>query len=345
MQTPTKLAVLKKWVRWRWHPGSPAAPSPVSPPAASREAHRAHSILVYGICQATHLGRILNAIPSIVNRFNISAIEMCADPVTGEFRRPPPEILETCECLYFQAHLGEVLPDYLQRLIAQGRSQRFPILTCHPLWPSHTELYRMLVQTLDAQEMQRARRLLQEPGLPWGRFPYADRVLLDLAKTEEVDERIVDRYVALDLAKTIDLDRRVQLWRRHLEEVDQGCDVRLAELQWREWRDTRHYWAINHPANQLFGEILRRLFACTVGPIPEEEVVEALRTSEPNHFMPPVHPSVARYLGLKWYSPDELFNWPDGPFTLRQWALEHVRYTRRILACRPLLDANSQPQD
>ena len=278
--------------------------------------NRLSSILVVGVCQANHLGRILNAIPSVVSRFNVCAIELCADPITGEYRTPPPEILETCECVYFQRGTADVLPGYMERLIAQGKSQRFPIMFCQALWPAHTEL----------------RRKLPEPGLPWGRFPYCDRVLLDLLETGQEDSRIADRYLHTDLARMFDLDRLVELWRYQMEDADKSCDVVLAELQWREWRDTRHYWALSHPTNRLFGEVLRKLLARTIGPVAEEELLGSLRANELDQFMTPIHPSVARHFGLKWCSPDDLYAWPDGPFTIRQWALEHVRYTRRVLA-------------
>jgi hypothetical protein len=300
---------------------------PSNPPAKN-----ARSILLFGICQAGHLGRILNAIPCVVNQFNVCVIENFPNPITGERYAPAPEILESCECLYFQATAADVLPSYLDPLIAQGKAQRYPILNGHPLWPAHMELHRILAKSAAEEDAQQARRLLQEPGLPWGRFPIGDRVLLDLAKTAEEESALVDRYMRLDLARMFDLDRLVQLWRRNLEAMDRSCDVPLAEVQWGEWRTARHYWSIGHPTNRLVGTLLRKLLARTIGAVPEEEFTAALRGNEFNEFMPPIHPSVARHLGLAWYSADDLYHWPDGPFTGRQWALEHVRYTRRVLA-------------
>lgn len=277
---------------------------------------RSSSILVVGLCQASHVGRILQAVPYVANRFNVCAIEICADPLTGQYRRPSPEILETCECAYFQLGLTDSQPDYLQPLVAAGKAYRFPVLTCQALWPAHTELHRRL----------------PEPGLPWGRFPYCDRVLLDLLDTGRTDAQIVDEYMKTDLARMFDLDRLVELWHYRIEELDQSCDVLMAELQWRKWKSSRHYWAVSHPTNKLVGVVLRKLLARTIGELPEQEILHSLRNNELNEFMTPIHPSVARHLGLEWYSVDDTYAWPAGPFTIHRWALEHVQYTRRVFA-------------
>lgn len=208
-----------------------------------------------------------------------------------------------------------VLPGYLERLIAQGKAHRFPILTCQALWPTHAELQRRV----------------QEPGLPWGRFPNCDQALLDLLETGQQDDRIVEQYMRMDLAQMFDLNRLVELWHYWIQELDKFCDVPMAELQWSEWRRVRHYWGVSHPTNQLVQVVLRELLAQTVGPVPEKELQLSLRTNRLDEFMTPVHPSVARHLDLLWYSPEARYAWPGGPFTIEQWALEHVRYTRRVL--------------
>jgi hypothetical protein len=275
----------------------------------------ARSILVVGVCQARQIGRILTAVPYLANHFNVCAIEICADPRDGSVSVPPPEILDTCECAYFQLGMTDALPSYMEPLIAQGKTQRFPLLTCQALWPAHTELHRSQ----------------PEPGLVWGRFPYCDRVLIDLLETGQSDERIVEQYMRIDLARMFDLDRLVELWHWSIGELDKSCDVPMAEIQWREWKQIRHYWAVSHPTNQLLGRVLRTLLSRTIGRVPQKELLESLRNNELNQFMTPIHPSVAHHFGLKWYSPDDLYTWPDGPFTIRQWALEHVRYTRRVM--------------
>ncbi len=175
----------------------------------------ARSILVVGVCQASHIGRILRAIPYVANRFNVCALENFAQPIDGSIAAPPPEVLETCECAYFQLGLTDTLPTYMEPVIAQGKSQRFPLLTCPALWPAHTTLHRNP----------------PEPWLPWGRFPYCDRVLLDLLDSEQDDARIVEQYMATDMSQMFDLDRLLEIWRWSIEELDKGCDVPLAELQ------------------------------------------------------------------------------------------------------------------
>ncbi len=299
------------------------------------------SLLLYGTCQATHLAQILQAVPCVARRFQVCGVEDFADPVTGEYSVPPPEILETCECIYYQARPEGAPPDYLQRWIEQGKAHSFPILSCHPLWPAHIELHRLLMRSVDAAEAQRARRLVAEPGLPWGRFPYGDRVLLDLAAGEEDPYQVIERYLCLDLAERFDLDRLVERWRYEIQAADHGCDVPMAEVQWREWKSARHYWTINHPSNQLAGQILRKLLARSIGGVPETEIQATLPAHEFDHCITPIHPSVARHLGIQWYSPYSLHKWPGGPYGIRQWALEHVRYTRGLLASRAFETAPS----
>jgi hypothetical protein len=274
------------------------------------------SILVVGLCQARHIGNILRAIPYVANRFDVCALEICADPIDGTIAAPPQRILETLECAYFQLGLTDTLPSYMAPLIAQGNTQRFPVLTCPALWPAHTALHRNP----------------PEPGLPWGRFPYCDRVLIDLLDTGQDDAGIVEEYLETDMARMFDLDRLLEIWQWSIKELDKSCDIPMAELQWREWKQIRHYWALTHPTNQLIGRVLRTLLSRSIGPVPQREFLEALRNHELNEFMTPIHPTVARHFGLKWYSPEDRYTWPGGPFTIRQWALEHVRYTRRVMA-------------
>jgi hypothetical protein len=289
----------------------------------ARWKRRRRSILVFGYCQASHLGRLLKAIPYVTERFEVCVIEIFPDPLTGEYAAPAPEILESCEYAYFQLGQGDAPPGYLKPLIAKRKALRFPVLICQALWPAHVELHRKL--RIDQAS-------LQEPGLPWGRFPCCDRVLLDLVDSGPDDERTVEEYLRMDLAETLDLDRKVEIWRDYIQQLDDSCDVPMAELQWREWRTFQHFWTVSHPTNRLVGGILRGLLKRTVRRTPEEEVARALGENELNQFMTPIHPSVARRLDLQWYSPDALYIWPDGPFTIRQWALEHLRYTRRVLA-------------
>ena len=148
----------------------------------------------------------------------------------------------------------------------------------------------------------------------------------------------------MDFAEMFELERMAEIWRDHIQQMDEGCDVRMAELQWREWRRSQHFWAVSHPTNQLFGEVLRGLLARTARRAPETEVAEALAGNELDQFMTPIHPSVARRLELRWYSPETLYTWPGGPFTVREWAAEHMRYTRRLLKERSQESEVRSPQ-
>ena len=281
-------------------------------PATTEQNDRRPALLFYGNCQAAHMRQILEGVPSLARHFDLCSIDFLGDPLTGERAKPPSSLLARCERLYYNA--GETsfpLPDYVLKLIAAGRALRFPVISGNPMWPQHVKDVRT------------------EPGFPWGRFPYGDRILLDLADAGLDEDAILEQYSRLDLAGVYDLDRRIELWKVMVAEWDAGCDVKLSEFVWENWRRTRLFWTIYHPTNELVGYLLKALLARTFGDdVPEQELIASLRTNELDESMTPIHPSVARHLRLEWFSAGQLYNSSEGPWTWEQWVRAYVRYIR-----------------
>src|SRR3954451_18088836 len=90
------------------------------------------SIVFYGYCQAGALCRLVQQIPSLVERF-----EVCAVDLSDSAAKPALETLERCTHFFYQLTPIDILPLYVRPLLAKAHVIRFPAFYCEPIWPQH----------------------------------------------------------------------------------------------------------------------------------------------------------------------------------------------------------------
>jgi tetratricopeptide (TPR) repeat protein len=169
------------------------------------------------------------------------------------------------------------------------------------------------------------------PFLPSG--PYGgeagDRFLNGLIAEGVGAEDALARYLALDIAREARLDDRLEealAAQRARDEVAGGWPVAETVAAW--FRREPVFLSPTHPnarvcrvmATELFrrlgarpDEIERMARATTRAPMPREEL--------------PVHPGLARHLGLRWVGPQRrwrLLN--EGSFSFPEWVRRYMRY-------------------
>lgn len=267
------------------------------------------AIICYGYCQAGAIHKCLCQIPWIIEHFDLYSQDL------SDFPQPPePEILERCTHFIYQLTPIDTLPDWGRLLASKVHAVRFPCLYCEPVWPQHSAGF------YDPRQ----------PELQCGLFPYGDSVLLDALKGERSTSAIVDEYLLMDLSTVFPMEKLTAGWRKLLEKLDEHTDIPVAEYVWTEWRRRRLFWTVNHPSNELVGHILRTLLRGLFGTeISEKAITEALRQHEMKYEVQPVHPSIARSLGLSWFSTDAHHR-PDGTVFLREWATSYVDHCRSL---------------
>ena len=279
-------------------------------------------IVSYGSCQAINVACLLGEIPSVTDRFEV--VPMAGFPASGQREEASPETVEACEFLFYQQAEGEILPLSVQEMIRRGKGLRYPNLFCQVVWPQHVE---RLPEDARSEEF------------PFGHFPYGDAHILDLLEAGLRDEQILSAYLQADLAELYSLDSLADRWFEQGRETDKGAAATVAEFIWDRWRVERLFWAVNHPSNRLFGHILQQLLTRSLGSlVSSEELEAALKKQELDHWVTPVHPSVARLFQLQWVSRHAKHNHRGfGELTLEAWTLAYIRRMRAVRAQPPVL--------
>lgn len=269
-------------------------------------------ILTYGNCQADLLGACLDAFPGVKESYEIARFFDFVYPGTAGIKAPSEDLLDRCEALVLQVGLRRPEPEYVARLASAGaKIVRFPVLDCLPLWPQ---------QCPDARNHA-------ETAYPFGRYPYGDRVLLDLMDQGKSEAEIVDEYMTKDLASLFDLDRMLDYWRCCLEARDAQGDIRAATFVETEFRNQRLFFTRDHPSPALtqfvLGEVIRLIWGTGF----PDAYIEFAASIPFDQYVAPVHLSVARALQLNWCGEDTLHrHWHSGFFTHREFARRYVRY-------------------
>lgn len=258
-------------------------------------------ILVYGNCQA---GVYANLLKHFIggNRTvrHVRSFDHPTEPV-GELSR---EELAECTLVLEQVDAGRPMPEALR----QGPASRTPLVRFPPLdfnllWPFN---------------FNDPRNVSEPPDYPFGRFPYGDRIVVELLREGLVGSALWNAYQERSVARFPDLERLQMHETRRLAKRDETLDVKVAQLVMSEFADKRLFWAINHPTGWLLG----RAFIDILVLCHEHVKIDGDFTSsatkffagfEPfGHHHVPIHPEVARQLKLAWWTPEQRYRYMDG---------------------------------
>jgi len=147
------------------------------------------------------------------------------------------------------------------------------------------------------------------PELPWGHFPYGDRVIIDCIDRGMTADEILRYYLSPEAEYLPNLDHLHRIESGRLAARDAKCDVKMAGYVFEQFRRKQLFWCINHPALPALCEQAKRLLDPLRDKFPELQAVEFDHLLDGPHpegplgfFRVPVHPAVAKHFDLAWYS-------------------------------------------
>lgn len=243
------------------------------------------TLIVYGSCQAEEVAGLARTMPAISMQYEI--LYLASFSLAGANK---PQISEkqikACRLLWEQFDNNNPFPHY-DLLPPSAQQVMFPGIDLNCLWPFNT------------------RDPLNAPAtnLPFGRFPYGDRVVIDLmdqglskkeviAAYDEAAHRIapqLQRFLAIDTA-------------RHAER-EAKCAVSIADHVIEQLAVVRPLWTHNHPTFELLLHLFGRLCAATWDNRIKSWEIEATRYRDPfTYHQMPIHRVVADTLSLSWWN-------------------------------------------
>ena len=263
-------------------------------------------IVIVGNCQAELLGLGLRAMlgsPKLEVHYHFVGHNA---KLHDNARR---ELLE-CDVLFaqdiadFQTYpLRSEVPDRVTML-------RFPMLRLATPWPfdAHNGLRDMLAE----------RREAIDPI-----FPNLDGVLARLRRDLPDHEARFAAYAALECDGIVDLERMANFESRRLLAMDRqhGCGLGARILE--DYRRRQIFHSIGHPGGKLLVGLIRHM--CRLAHLRSGWLrsgsMDQLRT-----IQIPVHPIVAKRLGIKWATRDTRYNFRGESLTWEQYTRRYINH-------------------
>ncbi len=225
---------------------------------------------------------------------------------------PSDEELAACAFLFEQRTPHVRFPEAAK--VYNAKVVTFPSLDLNVLWPLH------------AQEPRNAPR----PGLPHGSTPYGDRITTKIAKEGLSGESAWQAYLEQSEASLSHLPRLLEIERQRWDLMERELSVTMSDVVFGAFAERRVYSTYNHPHISIIAELASRLLikAGLDDGASEDEVHRRMKGVFVAPFgedlQMPVHPKVARELGLKWWTPDLLYAWRDKRLTFEQFVRRQI---------------------
>jgi len=271
----------------------------------SQESKR--TVIVAGNCQASFLARALQESPELSGPYQVVYFRNFRK---GDQSVLPVEQLETCAILVEQiAHKAEELPDK-DRLPADCRVVKFPILWMNSLWPTRAK----------------DPRNTPTDACPAGPYPYGDSLVLQLLDQGLTPDQVAERYLETDLSQIVDIGRFHEINEAKLRMLDKRADVKLGGHLMDNFVQSRLFVTHNHPTMPMLRFIADKVFEALGIEPPPSDLVAASGGMQQIHM--PVHPSVARHFGLSWWNADLEYRYHS------EW-LQTAEFIRRYAAYKP----------
>jgi hypothetical protein len=272
------------------------------------------AILFYGNCQAGAVYQIFMADPPTVAAFDLLYQPSFDDPMAATGGISPDDAARAV-ALFEQ--FDPVPFPHRDRLPAGCAHVTFPAVDFNLLWPL------TCVNPFNDPS----------PDIPWGRFPYGDRLIVDAVKRGLSAGAIWDYYRATSEEALPDPFRFAQLERARLAARDERCDIKLSALVFERFVDTNLFWCVNHPTLEMLGVLARQLVDAgsaneAIAAIDVEAAVGRMPSRGPLALITvPVHPAIARHFALKWY------RGPGPHYGLGDATTTYDDYFKEMIAC------------
>jgi hypothetical protein len=244
---------------------------------------------------------------------------MSFDHPSEQQQRLSNEELSACKVAFEQIESGNPLPvDLRARLSSDVDVIKFPPLDFNVLWPFN---------------FVDPRNVSEPPDYPFGRYPYGDRIVVELLREGLTGADLWDAYKKRSVEKLPSLPRLMEHEKKRLLARDARSDVKLGQLVIENYETVPLFWTINHPTGWLLARALGEVLNASKGPLGLADDVgakaaRAFAAYEPfAHEHQPIHPEVGRQLGLKWWSEDLRYRYFDGSMnTFEQFMLRYIDF-------------------
>jgi hypothetical protein len=182
-----------------------------------------------------------------------------------------------------------LLPDNVER-------HTFPPLDTNALWPFR------------AHDAVLARP--EPPDYPFGRFPYGDRILMEIADSGGDFFDAPALYREREQALLLDPARIARIEDARLQRRDAACSVKMNGEIAEATKTVRTFWTPNHPTWNLLRILIEKLVltsfpAAGDSTHPYHHSTDGVRWDHTlAAFHCPISEAVAQGLGLAWWTPD-----------------------------------------
>lgn len=278
-------------------------------------------VLLYGNCQTTYLAMLLAAANGPSGEYAYACVLNHAIP--GQQQVMPSEH-DFARCvLYLEQYDSEKLMairETARRSLPAGCPRLvFPTFMMFCLWPfeSHDP------------------RQVSEPDFIWGRYPHGDSLGIEVAHRGLAGEAAAEAYMQLFQARMPDAQ---SLLRKDLERIarhDNASDVRIGDYVIANFRRTHLFWTTGHVSSAAITELALRLHAAVLPILGGDLRQGQSRIREcGTHFSGmgeqqlPVHPQLARDLGLEYCDENTRFSWFGHHWTFREYIARYITYDR-----------------
>jgi hypothetical protein len=268
------------------------------------------TLIVSGNCQARYLARVLEAHPQVKDRYRVVYFRAFRK---GDTDTIAPEDLRSCAVLFEQiAHQAPELPNKDQ-LPADCKVLRFPILFLNSLWP----------QAIDDPRNDASKSKEHPAGL----WPYGDRYILKLLDSGVAPEKAVADYVdRWDLTEKVDLERFHHINWAKAKELDRRAEIKLGHYIEENFRRQQLFVTRNHPSREMLKVMRDKAFEALgiAGPYNDDDIDPASGGMYNSYV--PVHPSVAKFFGLEWWTPQLLYRTHGDDLPIRDYLLRYAKF-------------------
>lgn len=259
------------------------------------------TILVYGNCQA---GVYADMLRNLSGSTRAVRYLMSFNHPTEAQPRLTAEDFETCTLVLEQVDAGNPMRSVLGRdAPSRAKVVRFPPLDCNLLWPFN---------------FSDPRNVSEPPDYPFGRFPYGDRIVVELIRQGVEGPALWEAYQERSIARLPDMRRLRVHEEKRMAARDAKSDIKVAPLIMSELASRRLFWTIDHPTGWLLGKVFGEILDLCRDELGLSGDVRAEADRMFSGFEPfghqavPIHPEVARQLALSWCKPDERYRYLDG---------------------------------
>lgn len=280
------------------------------------------TILVYGNGQAEAVAAVLGRTPHVSELARIEYLS------SSDYFGACERLSNGLNCAVFcEQYYPQAFP-CRERLAKTCFKLKFPAVDLNLLWPFYC------VNPHDAAE----------PGLPHGRFPYGDRIIVDAVDKGLAPDDILDYYIGGWSDYQIDLDQFRLLETNRMAERESQCDIKMSAYLLQHLATRRFFWTVDHPTAALLEELIERIMiACgriepTLLDADFSRTVEAHIRSQGDvgQMRIPIHPKVAEHFELEWYDPNEKFHGPDGTmYSYSEYFSAMIRHSYAVKEQRP----------